>query len=288
MRTLILLGLMIVLFTIAAHSETMAEIMSGKAFPLTTPTNALNAEWRQFPLTGAQGGATDMLLLMARLRMGTGGTSTLYVTQGKTVTIGNETYLVVYHREGPDNLALLAMMQHGEAAALAPVTPDDQFVLSLLNLRAIGCMRDIKPFDLGSLNDGADLLAGVMARAGRKAREATLKADLHQLRNALEQFQADTGLYPEKLIDLTVAQANAPKHGVNEKGELKDIPAGAYVGPYLAGGGIGDTGIPMNPFADPAAGIDAHWIYGKDGPGMIHPAAPMEGTTLDGIPYDEL
>ena len=289
MRTLILLGLMTVLFTVAARCETMAEIMSGKSFPLTVPIKALNAEWRQFTLTGAQGGATDLLLLMARLQMGAGSTSTLYVTQGKTVTIGSETYLVVYHREGQDNLALVAMMQRGEAVAPAPVTPDDQFMLSLLNLRAVGCMRDIKPFDINNLNDGADALSGAMARASRKAREATLMANLHQLRNALEQFQADTGLYPEKLTDLTLAKANAPTRGVDDQKKLVDLPAGAYQGPYLAGGGIGGTGIPMNPFADPN-NVDpvAHWAYSIDGPGFVYAAVPKEGATLGGIPYDQL
>lgn len=288
MRILIWLVSITIALAVSGRCETLNEILSGKTFPLSIQIKALDAEWRQFTLTGAQGGATDMLLLMARMQMGAGGTSTLYVTQGKTVTIGSETYLVVYHREGQGNAAIAAMMGQGEPVAPAPITPDDQMVLSLLNLRAIGCMRDIKPFDINNLQDGSAQIAGAMARAQRKAQESTLKANLHQLRNALEQFQADTGLYPEKLTDLTLAKANAPKRGLDDQKKLVDLPAGAYQGPYLAGGGIGDTGIPMNPFADPAADVDAHWAYSIDGPGFVHPAVPKEGASYDGIRYVDL
>jgi len=70
--------------------------------------------------------------------------------------------------------------------------------------------------------------------AGRKARESTLRANLHQLRNALEQFQADTGLYPSDLIDITAAKSDPPTTGVNEDGDTETIPSGSYQGPYLS------------------------------------------------------
>ncbi|MHB0938118.1 MAG: hypothetical protein ACYDCO_27085 [Armatimonadota bacterium] len=284
MRTSILLVSITLLLVLSRRCETMTEMLSGKTFPLSMPIKALNAEWRQFTLTGAGGGAADMLTVMARMQAG-GIVSELYVTQGKTVTIGSETYLVVYHREQQ------VKVNGGDwAVTMTPVTPEGQLVLSLLNLRAIGCMLDIRPFDINNLQGGATLMTGAMARAQRKAKESTLKANLHQLRNALEQFQADTGLYPEKLTDLTLAKANAPKRGLDDQKKLVDLPAGAYHGPYLAvAGGIGGTGIPMNPFADPNnADPDAHWAYSIDGPGFVYPAVPKEGTTIDGIQYVDL
>jgi general secretion pathway protein G len=129
--------------------------------------------------------------------------------------------------------------------------------------------------------------------AGRKARESTLRANLHQLRNALEQFQADTGLYPSELIDLTAAKSDPPVTGVNEDGDTETIPSGSYQGPYLSvSGGIGTTGIPVNPFKHPSdadyTDETAHWSYGVEGPGIVHPAVPTEGNTLDGLPYSSL
>lgn len=86
-------------------------------------------------------------------------------------------------------------------------------------------------------------------KAGNKAKELTMQADLHMVRNAIEQFYADTGTYPAKLEDLSRAQADAPKTGVSDKGGKVPLPAGSYIGPYLSvSGGIGDTGIPINPY----------------------------------------
>jgi len=126
--------------------------------------------------------------------------------------------------------------------------------------------------------------------AGRKAREATLKANLHQLRNALEQFMADTGMYPTDLSDLTAARASAPTSGIDDLGAAGSIPDGSYQGPYLSiSSGIPNSGgIPVNPFKTPQdadyGDISAHWSYDA---GIVHPAVPS-GDTLDGEPFSEL
>jgi len=126
--------------------------------------------------------------------------------------------------------------------------------------------------------------------AGRKAREATLKANLHQLRNALEQFQADTGMYPDDLSDLTLARTAAPTSGIDELGVAGTIPEGSYQGPYLSvsSGILGSGGIPVNPFKTPQdadySDVSAHWSYDA---GIVHPAAPS-GDTLEGQPFSEL
>ncbi|MHB9109269.1 MAG: type II secretion system protein [Armatimonadota bacterium] len=128
--------------------------------------------------------------------------------------------------------------------------------------------------------------------AVRKSRESTLKENIHILRTAIAQFTSDTGLYPTELADLSNPKTDAPTTAVNDDGGTETIPAGTYNGPYLHGtGGIGTSGIPINPFKpsrDADYGdADAHWTYGID-PGIVHPAVPTEGRTLDGVPYSEL
>ena len=120
--------------------------------------------------------------------------------------------------------------------------------------------------------------------AGRKARESTLRANLHQLRNALEQFQADTGVYPASISDLTVT--TAPTAGLD--GAI--IPTGSYQGPYLSvSSGIASTGIPANPFVSSSDAAyttwSTHWTYAD---GVVHPAVPATGSTLDGLAYSAL
>lgn len=128
--------------------------------------------------------------------------------------------------------------------------------------------------------------------AGRKARESTLRGNLHQLRNAIGQFQSDTGLWPASLGNLTLAKASAPTSGIDDANASQTIPSGSYQGPYLnAQGGIGTTGIPVNPFKSPQdsdfTDVTKHWTYGGI-PGGVEPAIPSSGSTVDGVPYSQL
>ena len=131
--------------------------------------------------------------------------------------------------------------------------------------------------------------------ATRKAKEATVKADLQTLRGAIAQFSADTGCYPTKLTDLVVT--TAPLTGVDENGNSVAIPAGCYQGPYLLRqGGIGGeaTGLPINPFTTLVGGTGStgwtldtnwvhHWSYSN---GAV--SAVTTGNTLDGVPFSSL
>ena len=131
-----------------------------------------------------------------------------------------------------------------------------------------------------------------LAGASKKAKESTMKANLAMIRNALEQFQSDTGQYPKTLEDLVVDGGATS----TAKGADDTSVAATYKGPYLRQqGGIGNNkGIPKNPFitsdiaevagtaarataTDPAG---AHWIYNKAN-GKIWPNAT--GVIVDGV-----
>jgi len=127
----------------------------------------------------------------------------------------------------------------------------------------------------------------------RMSRESTLRANLHHIRTAIDQFASDTGVFPAELADLNNPKSDPPETGIDENGDIASIPRSSYQGPYLTvSGGIGATGIPVNPFKRPAE-LDyqdetTHWTYSVDRPGSIHPAVPVKGNTIDGIPYSEL
>ncbi|MHB9133264.1 MAG: type II secretion system protein [Armatimonadota bacterium] len=115
--------------------------------------------------------------------------------------------------------------------------------------------------------------------AGRKAKEATLKANLQQLRNAIGQFEADCGVYPTNLNDLVA--------GSETQLATTGIPNGSYKGPYLTiGGGVAGSGLPLNPFGpvnSTTANITDHWTLSG---GTV--TSTITGTTLDGITYANL
>lgn len=77
--------------------------------------------------------------------------------------------------------------------------------------------------------------------AGRKAKEATLRGDLHQIRNAIQQFEADCGDYPSALAQLQTQ----PSAGNGGTGIALDV--NGWQGPYLR---TPDGNMPEDPFTE--------------------------------------
>ena len=137
----------------------LKELLSGSAHPLTLKIKDMKPEdWRRFTLTGQTDDGISSYLPLIVGMMGGGGappteTAAVYYTQAQTVTLGAETYLVAYRPllKQPDFAALMAM----NGAAQPPVeqmlsekmTLESSVSLSLLNVKKIGGMADIRPFD---------------------------------------------------------------------------------------------------------------------------------------------
>ena len=105
--------------------------------------------------------------------------------------------------------------------------------------------------------------------AGRKAKESALRGDLQQLRNAIQQFEADCGDFPAALGDLMASPA-AGSNGGN--GIALDV--GAWKGPYLR---TPDGNLPLDPFT-----AAADWDYTATS-GDVHSHSAL--TALDGTAY---
>jgi len=151
---------LIVLAAIAlpAHGETvdLGHILSGKVFPLSMSLKELDGNWRRFTATGsdpAPSAYTQMIGLMTS-RKGMGAYH--YYTKGYTVpATGGETYLVAYSPlTQPFDPSVFT---RSEPPELQKLTPDTVLSLSLLNLRSIGSLTDIRPFDLNAeISDGSE------------------------------------------------------------------------------------------------------------------------------------
>ena len=70
------------------------------------------------------------------------------------------------------------------------------------------------------------------ANSGNRSKESALRAELRQMRNAVELFRNDTGAFPATLADL--AATAAPAQGKNADGTNRAITAADYKGPYLS------------------------------------------------------
>src|SRR5262249_33543077 len=73
-----------------------------------------------------------------------------FYTQGQTLTVGTETFLVAYKPQ-LKGLDMAALMQAGPEGKLPPpdkLTPETTLGIILLNLRSIAGITDVRPFNM--------------------------------------------------------------------------------------------------------------------------------------------
>lgn len=107
--------------------------------------------------------------------------------------------------------------------------------------------------------------------AARQGREAALSGDLHELRAAIEQFNADMGDFPASLDQLVLPHTTPPS-GNGGTGVVLDPQA--YKGPYLRNP---DEGLVKDPFTGAA-----DWNYTPN-TGEVSSSSTL--TSLKGTPY---
>lgn len=128
--------------------------------------------------------------------------------------------------------------------------------------------------------------------ASRRAKESTLRANLWSIREGVNQYQADTGVYPAQLVDLLIDPRVGdaePTEGIDDEGNTMGIPSGTYNGPYFSTqGGLDSSGMPVNPFGPSGTGnidtdVTDHWRYEN---GEVFCA--IDGATISGVNYSDL
>ncbi len=116
------------------------------------------------------------------------------------------------------------------------------------------------------------ILAGIalvnVSTAQRKAREAALRANLNQMRKAIDDFYADKQRYPNDLNELTPNYIRRiPSDPITMAPDWEPI----MDDPLSLEGGMAET--------DPEAMTQ---------PGIIDVKSRAQGVTLDNVPYSEL
>ncbi len=111
-----------------AAEPSLANILSGNNIPTSIKLKELTPEWRVMSTNGQ----LEIGNLQAFVGLWGGGAfATNYYTKGQTVAIGAETYIVAY--------SLLSLVDK--------VSPEMPLSLSLLNLKTIGSMSNIRAFE---------------------------------------------------------------------------------------------------------------------------------------------
>jgi len=107
---------------------------------------------------------------------------------------------------------------------------------------------------------------------GRKAREASLRADLKSLRDGIERFEGACAAFPPALSDLMVANGNDISADTDGRG--LSVDRRGYNGPYLV---TEDRNLPEDPFTKAA-----DWNY-NSATGEVRSSSTL--SSLGGIPY---
>lgn len=105
-----------------------------------------------------------------------------------------------------------------------------------------------------------------------RSREASLRAELKLVRQAIEVFKSDTGVYPLTLSDLTLPATSPPDHGKNTSGALTAFSSALYKGPYLS-----------TVYNNPVDGSALN--YNSVTPPTVGRVYPNSGTATDGTNY---
>jgi hypothetical protein len=105
------------------------ELFGSKNIPTSIRLRELNSSWRAMGTNGPLELGNFQMIVNSSAG---GSFAATYYTKGETVTIGSETYIVAY--------SLFTLVDK--------VTPDLPLTLSLLNLKTIGSLSNIRPFDV--------------------------------------------------------------------------------------------------------------------------------------------
>jgi len=187
---------------LAAESGNMQDFLAGKVAPFTMKLKDLDGSYLRF--TGSYMSGGGWLSSMQRY----GGEGVPAYTQGRTVTIGSESYLIAYAVEskGGDSAGIMYGRPNPNAPEPQPITENATLSLTLLGQRSLGAMAKVRPFKLATeladyrryLASYQELVASRSAMNEPMTRSAAQAPDnLKNVAAALDMFTGDhDGILP--------------------------------------------------------------------------------------------
>jgi prepilin-type processing-associated H-X9-DG protein len=238
----------------AAQPTDFAALLSGSPVPLTLTLKDLDNSWRAFSASGAQEPGSVYGAIY-------GMPSTVYYSKGQTVTASGETYLVAYSLQAKKPSYVTMMMGRGGVGQPEALTAASLVGLSLLNVRTMGNLTDIRPFDrdgeIAAYAKSYQDLAAAAASSNEEAPSST--SSLKNVAIAVEMFMADY----DKLPPMKTPEdfRKALEEYVKNDAVFKDPETGEY---YAVNSSISDKSV--SDIKDPAKMVVAYQATpGKDG-----------------------
>jgi hypothetical protein len=162
---------------VAGPAAEFTDLLSGKTCPLTVRLGDLTKDWRRFTLraAGAANGNVSISVSVSGTRGSPSNSSQnniadfagnrVYLTTGQTVSVNDQVYLVAYHVPGA-GLDIPTLLQAAATKSLPTagvLTPGSVLPLTLLDVKSIGSLEDIRVFDMQYEIAESEKLASAMA-----------------------------------------------------------------------------------------------------------------------------
>lgn len=217
-----------ILSSILAYSpkclaDDFQDLISGQKAPLTKQLKDLNESWRQIAISG-QYEMADLMKSWTSI-FGINSYNNIYYTQGKTVIVNDESYVVAYRLPISDQMTMQSFMENimslmggltgsdcDEIGTVDKITPQTNLQLSLLNLKTIGSLNDIRPFNLESELAAAEKIQQQSQATCEQIKiekiNSEVESDLRELGIALQSYaDQHQGKLPKMNSSETVKEA---------------------------------------------------------------------------------
>jgi hypothetical protein len=170
---------------VSSRAGDLKNLMSGKTHPLTVKLGELGNEWRRITIHSTGSASGNISVSVTGGSGGTSGSSQnnfadltgskVYVTRGQTVAAEGQTYLLAYRMPGNglDIPGLIQALVTKAAPATNTLTAETVLPLSLLDLKSIGSLDDIRAFDSKREIAESEKLAQTIANALKSAGGST-------------------------------------------------------------------------------------------------------------------
>jgi hypothetical protein len=232
----------------------LKDMLSGKTVPLTMQMKDLTGGWWRISVD--QSGMGSLASFFVGLAGGGGTAAGAYYTQGQTMTLGEQPYLICY-QVPPKPLNLARLMRSGpEPPKPEKLTPETKLSLSLVNLRTAVSLNDIRPFSLEEEIAASESEAGAVEEAAAVSVIAVSLSNLRQMALGVLMFASDHNEALPSLKDPAAIKRTLGRYIRNDKIFINPITNK----PYMANAVL--SGRKLSHIADPSSMV----VFYEDSP----------------------
>ena len=143
---------------VSCRGADFKDLLSGKTCPLTVKLGDLDKDWRRISIRSGGSVSGNISVSVSGNQASSSSQNNIaeligkrnYLTRGRILSANGQVYLVAYHLPGGglDLQALIQAMGTKSPLEAAILNPESILPLSLLDVKSMGSLDDIRPYDM--------------------------------------------------------------------------------------------------------------------------------------------